>query len=65
MSDRHKHIVKAFKACKIDQEKYYMPMEIPGRKLKAVDIHHKKNAEVTQFLRVLRKSKTRKNSLNC
>ena len=32
-ADRHKYIVKAFKVCKVDEEKYYMPMEIPGRKL--------------------------------
>ena len=33
VSDRHKYILKAFKTCNIDPEKYYMPMEITGKKL--------------------------------
>ena len=33
MSNRHKYVGRAFKACNIDQEKYFSPMEVPGRKL--------------------------------
>ena len=33
ISRRHEYILKTFKACDIDPEKYYQPMEVSGQKL--------------------------------
>jgi len=33
VTERHKFIFKIFKGCHINPEKYYKPMETPGKKL--------------------------------
>ena len=33
ISKRHEYVSRAFRSCNIDQEKYFSPMELPGRKL--------------------------------
>ena len=48
-SERHKYVIKIFKTCNIDKNKYYKPMEIPGKKLEQMIFTIKKMRNKLKF----------------
>ena len=41
---RHEYILKTFKKCDIDRQKYYQPVEVSGKKTRTIYIHSQTNA---------------------